>query len=559
LSEEVEEIREVREAKAEKKAKVKAKPVKLEGRITAQEIYQTIKDILAGRAATPLVLTDDGMGRTLTVYNVGIARVRIAVNEQSGEGLYKVSEPPMTGEEELLYAYVLRKLLYEMKPEEASNILEAIERKLKDSASELGLIGRVNLERVKYYLNREVAGYGPIDVLILDERLEDIKCVGPGQSVIVMHREFGRLGWLTTNVKFTDEDMLADFVRRIAYKGGRGISTAVPYVDAQLPPPTPDHKSGMRFAATIGREISKIGSSFVIRKFPRSPLGLSELVARNMLTPLMAGYLWYVAEQKRIFFVAGPTGSGKTTLLNAILGVLDQRLSYITIEDVYELQLPSWRWTAMTTRRSFTIIESKYEVKIEDLIAMAMRMRPDYLIVGEVRTPEQLIGLLFSSTTGHGAMTSIHAQDPDALLVRLLTMKIEKSAIDLLWGCAITQPVNLPRGLGIERRVMKIAEFTPGEEGVEVAEVFKWNPETDTFTPSTLDELWDSSPRLQMLSSTMGLSRETILNDIGRRARFIEENKTAKFDTLSQMASATFYRVESARPFPEKKIGGERV
>jgi len=551
-----EEIVEEVEARAEKKAR--AKPAKPKGKITAQEIYQTLKDILAGRAATPMVLADTGEGRTLATYSIGVARVRIAVKEATGEGLYIVSEPAMTGEEELLYAYILRKLIYEMKPEESSNILSAIAVRLEKAAGDLGLAGRVDLAKVRYYLNREVAGYGPIDVLVLDDDIEDVKCVGLMQPVIVAHRKFGRLGWLTTNIRFEDEDALADFVRRIAYKGGRGISTAVPYVDAQLPPPTPDHQSGMRFAATIGREVTRGGSSFVIRKFPRKPLGLSDLVSRNTLTSLMAAYLWYVAEQKRIFFAAGPTGSGKTTLLNAILGVLDPRLSYITIEDTYELQLPTWRWTAMTTRRSFTIIESRYEIKIEDLVAMAMRMRPDYLIVGEVRTPEQLVGLLFSSTTGHGAMTSIHAQDPDALLVRLLTMRIERSAIDLLWGCAVTQPVKLPGGLGIERRVVKIAEFTPGEEGVEIAEVFRWEPETDAFTPSSLEELWDSSPRLRLLSGTLGLSRETILNDIGRRARFIEENKT-DFHSLAARAAAAFYRVETARPAPERRAREEKV
>ena len=546
-----EEIVEVGEARAEKKARVK--PAKPKGKITAHEIYYTLKDVLAGRASTPMVLVDTGEGRTLETYNIGTARVRIALKEETGEGLYIINEPPMTGEEELLYAYVLRKLIYEMKPEEASNILSTIAVRLEKAAGDLGLAGRVDLAKVRYYLNREVAGYGPVDVLVLDDAIEDVKCVGVGHPVIVAHRKYGRLGWLTTNIKFGDEDVLADFVRRIAYKGGRGISTAVPYVDAQLPPPTSDHKSGMRFAGTIGREISKDGSSFVIRKFPRTPLGLSDLVSRNTLSPLMAAYLWFVAEQKRIFFAAGPTGSGKTTLLNAILGVLDPRLSYITIEDVYEIILPTWRWTAMTTRRSFTIIESRYEIKIEDLVAMAMRMRPDYLIVGEVRTPEQLIGLLFSSTTGHGALTSIHAQDPDALLVRLLTMRIERSAIDLLWGCAITQPVKLP-SLGIERRVVKIAEFTPGEEGVEIAEVFKWSPETDTFTPSTPEELWDSSPRLQILSEALGLSRETILGEISRRARFIQENKT-DFFTLASRAAATFYRVE-LKPLEKKPLGG---
>ena len=526
---------------------IRAKPMRLRKGLSAEEIYEALKEVLASRAARPVTLVDMGRGRTLETYNIGIAAVRIGVDESTGEGLYYISEPPMTGKEEALYAYVLRKLTYEMRPEEAQNILQAISSRLEEAAESLGMMGDVDLAKVGYYLNREIAGYGPIHALILDDNIEDIKCVGVSQPVIVVHRRYGRLGWLTTNITFTNEDVLADFVRRLAYKGGRGISTAVPYVDAQLPPPTPQHHAGMRLAATIGREITRGGSSFVIRKFPRTPLSLSDLIQRKALSSLMAAYLWYVAEQKRIFFAAGPTGSGKTTLLNAILGVLDPRLSYITIEDVFEIQLPTWRWTAMTTRRSFTIIESRYEIKIEDLIAMAMRMRPDYLIVGEVRTPEQLIGLLFSSTTGHGALTSIHAQDPDALLVRLFTMRIERSALDLLWGCAITQPVKLPGGLGIERRVVKIAEFVPGEEGVIVNEVFKWSPETDTFHPSSLEELWERSQRLQMLSESLGLSKETILNDIGRRARFLEENRLGFF-ALAARAAAEFYRVEVRPP-----------
>jgi flagellar protein FlaI len=526
---------------------IRAKPMRLRKGLSAEEIYEALKEVLASRAARPVTLVDTGRGRTLETYSIGIAVVRIGVDESTGEGLYYVSEPPMTGKEEALYAYVLRKLTYEMRPEEAQNILQAISSRLEEAAESLGMMGDVDLAKVGYYLNREIAGYGPIHVLILDDNIEDIKCVGVSQPVIVVHRRYGRLGWLTTNITFTNEDVLADFVRRLAYKGGRGISTAVPYVDAQLPPPTPQHHAGMRLAATIGREITRGGSSFVIRKFPRTPLSLSDLIQRKALSSLMAAYLWYVAEQKRIFFAAGPTGSGKTTLLNAILGVLDPRLSYITIEDVFEIQLPTWRWTAMTTRRSFTIIESRYEIKIEDLVAMAMRMRPDYLIVGEVRTPEQLIGLLFSSTTGHGALTSIHAQDPDALLVRLFTMRIERSALDLLWGCAITQPVKLPGGLGIERRVVKIAEFVPGEEGVIVNEVFKWSPETDTFHPSSLEELWERSQRLQMLSESLGLSKETILNDIGRRARFLEENRLGFF-ALASRAAAEFYKAEVRPP-----------
>lgn len=518
----------------------------------AEELYGTVRDILAGRARKPIILKDSGEGETLKTYKIGNVIIRIAT--EGGEGLYYVDEPELTPREELLYAYTLQKLMYELKPEDYQRVGEIIEKMISDSVKTLNLEGKVNINNIKYYINREIFEFGPLSAFIQDDKLEDIKCVGVKQPVIVVHREYGKLGWLKSNLQF-DEEFLADFVRRIALKGGRGISTAIPYVDCQLTGIKIKDEKGrektisMRFAGTIGREITKFSSSFVIRKFPENPLSLAELVASNMLSSLMAAYLWFVAENKRIFFVAGPTGSGKTTLLNAILGVLDERLSYITIEDVFELQLPFFRWTAMTTRRSWTVVESKYEVKLEDLIAMAMRMRPDYLIVGEVRTPEQLIALLLSATTGHGAMTSIHAQDPQALLVRLMTMKIERSALDLLWGCAITQPVKVEGGeMSITRRVTSIAEFAPASQegvrgGIEIATVFKWDPTSDTFKPDNLDELWYVSPRLKMISETLGISKDKILGDIEEKKAFLEEHKGKKFD----MITAEARRIYSAK------------
>lgn len=510
-------------------------------KMDVSEIYGTLRDILAGKARSPIMLRDSGEGATLSTYYIGRVRVRIGIDR--GDGLYYVHEPQLTPQEELLYAYTLQKLMYELGPEE-SNPVSAAEAKLREAERSLGLAGKVDAANVMYYIVREVFGYGPIDAMIRDERIEDIKCSGVGKPVTLIHRDFGRLGWLKTNLVFDDEDYLADFVRRLAHKGGRGISTAIPYVDCQLTGVRDERgrEISMRFAGTIGREITKYGSTFVIRKFPVTPLSLAELVKGGTLSSLMAAYLWFVAENKRIFFVAGPTGSGKTTLLNAILGVLDPKLSYITIEDVYELQLPAWRWIPMTTRRSWTLVESRYEIRIEDLIAMAMRMRPDYLIVGEVRTPEQLVALLLSATTGHGAMTSIHAQDPESLIVRLLTMRIERGALDLLWGCAITQPVDVrARGLGIKRRVVKISEFTPTEEGAtEITDVFTWMPEEDRFVPEDVEELWTVSSRLKILAESLGVSRETIIDNILEKKRFIEASLGAGFRELSEKSSRLY-------------------
>ena len=496
---------------------------------TASEIYKTVSDVWADRAKTPIVSMDDGRGETLENYYVEEVRVRIGIRigiDETGEGFYKINEPPLPPEDELIYAYALKSLYYEVRLEElqAKETEELLRERVKAVAEELGApLDAAAENRITYYLNREVFGYGPIHALTLDDELERIKCISVKEFVIVRHRRYGNLGWLKTNVRFGDEDRLIGFIGRLAHKGGRGISFAIPYVDCQLYSPT---GASMRFAATLGREVTRGGSSFSIRKFPEKPMSIGQLVDLKMLSPLMAAYLWYVCEAKRVFFVAGPTGSGKTTLLNAILGILDPRLSYITIEDVYELQLPAWRWLAMTTRRSWTIVESRYEIRIEDLIAMAMRMRPDYLIVGEVRTPEQLIGLLLSATTGHGAMTSIHAQDPEALLVRLAAMGIKRGALEVLWGCAITQMVRmeLPETYQVARRVTKIAEFVPGPgDRVEVVDVFTWSPVEDKFYPDDLEGLWERSERLKILSNELKIPKEEILDDIARKMRVIEE------------------------------------
>ncbi|MEM1808901.1 MAG: type II/IV secretion system ATPase subunit [Thermosphaera sp.] len=509
---------------------------------TLSEIYMTLSDVLAGRAKTPIISVDDGAGKTLETYYVGEVRVRIGVDE-AGDGFYKINEPPLTLSDELIYAHTLRSLYYELRPEEAES--RGVEEYLRSKVNEVAeaVLGEpldpVSAKRITYYLNREVFGYGPIQVPVLDEEVEDIKCVDAESPVIVAHARYGNLGWLKTNIWFEgDNARLDDFVRRLAHMGGRGISFAVPYVDCQLRSPAGGY---IRFAGTLGREVTRGGSSFTIRKFPEVPLSLKALIKSNMLSPLMAAYLWYVCELKRVFFVAGPTGSGKTTLLNAILGVLDPRLSYITIEDTYELRLPSWRWISLSTRRSWTIVESKFEIDIQDLIAMAMRMRPDYLIVGEVRTPEQLIGLLLSATTGHGAMTSIHAQDPENLLVRLTTMGVERSALDILWGCAITQIIRPEKARTYEtiRRVTKVAEFIPGEQKTDVATIFAWDPVADSFYPDDLDELWDRSKRLQILSNELKMPKERILESIRQREVLLREVEP-DFDSLSRKVMA-FY------------------
>jgi len=502
---------------------------------TEEKLRKTLGDILSGRMRRPLQFTVPRMDlQLLESYAVGLVDVKIGIRE--GEGLYFVDEPLLLPEEEAAYASALDTIYFtftveETSPEETGDILR---EEVKKAAEAMGLkLPSSSVDKTTYYLSREIFGHSLIDVPMLDPNVEDIACNGPESPVTVMHRGYGSLGWLVTNIIFPGEDELADFIRREAHRGGKGISVARPYGDFILP-------DGSRMAGTLGTEVSRFGSSFSIRKFPSEPLTLPWLVSENMLSPLMAAYLWHVVEKKRIIFVAGPTASGKTTLSNALLSMLDPKLRFVTIEDTPEVRLPGWRWVSHVTRRSYSIAAEgdRYDIKLSDLIALSMRERPDYLIVGEVRNAEELIAFIETATTGHGGVTTLHANDPGTLLLRLRSMRMEREALDLLWGAVVTN--YWEAGVRRVRRITSVVEvippLTPGSETMAM-QVFEWDQDKDSFAPETVEELYDKSNRLQMLSRSLSRDPKRTTLDIQQKLKFIEDlvsKRVFGFQAVSQ-------------------------
>jgi len=498
----------------------------------------------------------------LEEYQVLGIPVRIA--KKGGEGLYLIHEPMISPQKEAVVSYAYNSLIHSLSYEDFENIKldrlnaeDIIKSALKKSGEMLGIeLNYDDLRNLTYYIVRDLLKYGIITILMEDKNIEDISCLGANYPLMVMHRKYGNLGWLLANIKFWDEEHLADFIRRMAHLGGKGISTAVPFADFILP-------DGSRMVATLGSEISRVGSSFTIRKFPREPLSLPQLVKDGMLSSLMASYLWEVIEKKRIIFVAGPTASGKTTLSNALLGMLDPKLKFVTIEDTPEIRIPTWRWLPHITRRSYSIaLGEKFDVNLEDLMMIAMRERPDYLIVGEVRSPEQLITFIETATTGHGGCTTIHANDPQTLLIRLKGMKIESSALDLLWGAVITQYWG--KGLRKVRRVTHIAEIVPpskiGEE-TTYKNVFVWNEAEDKFYPDNIDELFAISPKINSIYNAK--------EEISRKQRIIENCIRLgflKFSTVSKIVKMYYTQKIETEELLEKgeveeieKISEEKI
>ena len=228
---------------------------------------------------------------------------------------------------------------------------------------------------LKYVMVRDKLGLGPLEPMITDPYIEDISCSGIG-ALFVEHKVFGGL---KANITFETEEDLDAFVIRLSEKIGRPVTFRDPIVDAVLP-------DGSRVNIVFGRDVSKRGSNFTIRKFSEVPLSILNLIEFKALDYLMAAYLSFMMREGMNIFVSGETASGKTTLLNAITTFINPNAKIVTIEDTPEVQVPHPNWTREVVRGSAD--NTGASVTMMDLLRAALRQRPDEIIIGEIRGEE---------------------------------------------------------------------------------------------------------------------------------------------------------------------------
>lgn len=505
----------------------------------AQERLKLLERFLSSAARIPLVLRDPGTGVTLKSYRIGLASIRVAAEGMTGR--YFVSEPELEPEDILGYSMALENIYMKAEiPEDvvttlskrshrtdvvvkkaSINLSQALEPHIRSALKTLGIDNDETRTKVTYYIARELFGYGVLNIMVEDPEIEDINCIGPGLYIGVYHRSFSHYRWLWSNAYFRDDDEVNDFMNKLAHAVGHGLTVAKPYGDFALP-------SGDRFAGIFGRDIAARGPGFTIRKFAVMPWSLPHIVKSGVLSPLMAAYLWYALEQKAIVGLAGPTGSGKTSLFNALLACLHPNSMFYTIEDTYELYLPARGWRAMTVKRPSMMTAREVQVTEAELIKMALRMRPDYIVVGEVRSEDAIYHLLNAAFTGHGGGFTFHADSASAFFSRLAIMlrkaELSESLLSFFWGCGIMSYHDTP--VGRLRRMTEVAEIVPDPSnvmGFRIQNVFNWRQETDTFEPDTADEIFARSAKLNMLVDRLGASREKIIADIERKTAVITE------------------------------------
>ncbi|MEK6923940.1 MAG: CpaF family protein [Candidatus Micrarchaeota archaeon] len=459
----------------------------------------------------------------------------VKIYRERGEplGLYEIPAPRYRGEERDLIRAIFE-LATNSLPPEAMLATQAEKREryrhkvleIIESTRELN----VPLNAKEFYANavvREMAGFGMLDPLITDDNLEEIMVIGTGRPVYVFHRKHQML---RTNVVFYDDKDVTDLIDRIARNVGRRIDSQSPLLDARLP-------DGTRVNATM-QPISLNGSTITIRKFKGDALSIVDLVLNHTLTPRAAAFLWLTTDGMGALpanvIIAGGTASGKTTTLNALTGFVPKYERIISIEDTAELQLPFTHWVRFEARPPG--VEGTGEIDTDTLLKNALRMRPDRIIVGEIRGAEGKTLFTAMNTGHHGAMGTIHSNNSRETLVRLLNEPIGVPEIMIpALNFVVMQQRTYDRRKGLIRRVTEIAEIIPREDGQlpDTNVIFQWDAANDELV-----DLGTPVHYVQMLARYTGQSKEDLLAELEEREKILAKLAAGNVRSLGQVCKA---------------------
>lgn len=401
--------------------------------------------------------------------------VGIQVDDGNGKKVYNVIEPTMSAEESEILKQIKDAIIInvgvplEVLKSEAKmktyldSMIEKILKKHKK------MLPKESEDKLKYYLIRDFLGYGKIDLLFHDINIEDISCNGTNTPIYIWHRVHESL---PTNIIFPTEEELHFIVTRLVNKTGNQISIANPILEGTLP-------EGFRAHITL-EEVSKRGDTFTIRKYRENPFTVVDLIQLGTISPKIAAYTWILVEYLRSMMVCGAVASGKTALLNSISMFIKPEMKVVTIEEVRELRLHE-NWIPMITRPSYQ--PGIQEITLFDLLRSALRQRPDYIIVGEVRG-EEAYTLFQSIAVGHGGLCSIHADSQESVIRRLVTRPMDIPPMMLPLMNSLIQIRRVMLKDRVARRVESITEIidiNPETKDPIVVNRFQWNAENDTF------------------------------------------------------------------------------
>ena len=352
---------------------------------------------------------------------------------------------------------------------------------------------------INYVLQQNI-GLGNIEILLKDKNLEEIVINNAQDPVWVYHR---RYGWLKTNVKMPSESRIRHYSTMIGRDMGKEITMLSPLMDAHL-------KTGDRVNATLS-PISSKGNTITIRKFAVKPWTITDFIRENTISLEAAALLWMAVQNELSIIIAGGTASGKTSMLNVLSNFFPPNQRIISLEDTRELVLPNTlHWVPLETRLANP--EGKGGISMLDIVINSLRMRPDRIVVGEIRRKAEAEVLFEAMHTGHSVYATLHANNARETINRLTHPPIDLpkqllSALSLI----VVQHINRRNG---RRRTLQIAEVLPnGDARV----LIQSNVQKDA-----LEKISEPETMFETLNLYTGLSKEDILADIKNKIEILQ-------------------------------------
>ncbi len=407
---------------------------------------------------------------------------RILFNTKEYDYFYEAIEPPLSDFLSKLlneiYTSFYQTLKYEWyfrsEMEKEAYLIESVRNFL--SSREIN-ISPMDFDRISYYIKRDFIKYQKIDPMINDENVEDISCDGVNVPIYIYHREYGSI---KTNIVFHDENELNSFIVYLGQKCLKQISVSDPILDGTTP-------EGHRVQATYSSEVTTRGGTFTIRRFKERPFTPVDLINFKTASPEMVAYFWLGVEMGESMIVVGGPASGKTSTLNSIAIFIPPAAKIISIEDTREINLPHQNWIPGTTRSGIgeksATGKAAGEIDMYDLVRAALRQRPRYIIVGEVRGKETYT-MFQAMATGHTTYSTMHSESVKAMVNRLENPPISVSRILMTaLNNVIVQTQVKVRDEYVRRikEVVEVVGFEPETNELITNTVFEWDPKRDVF------------------------------------------------------------------------------
>jgi flagellar protein FlaI len=463
------------------------------------------------------------------------AYIKILKDTTSLDKYYKAIEPQLTDAEKISLDFIQDTLMnsIDIRYDELDTskveafLLERINHAVKDYKMNVDEVLRT---KILYYVKRDFIWYGRIDPLMRDPNIEDISCDGSRLPIFLFHRKYGSL---KSNIQFPNEEVLSEFVVKLAQKCGKTISIAEPMLDATMP-------DGSRIQMTLSKAVTTKGSTFTIRRFRADPITATDLIMYKTMSPEMVAYMWLAVENGVNALIAGGTAAGKTSTLNAISLFIPRESKIVSIEETREINLPHPNWIPGVVRSGFgEVINDKLagEIDLYDLMKAALRQRPEYILVGEIRGKEAYV-LFQAMATGHTTYSTVHADSAQSLIHRLEGKPIEIPRVMLQSLDIVTIQVQAEIGDKHVRRckqIVEIVDIDPLTKEILTNEVFRWDSVADQFLYS------GKSYVMERIRGQHGLSKEEMMDELKRRVDILEwmkDHNIRAFKDVARMVAA---------------------